>query len=75
MSSPTSTCGWVTGPIEPIAVRLDVEVDTLRRRVERIDVRVTAALAAGLLTEVTSPQVRETSSRSLSDRPPETSPS
>ncbi|WP_435090647.1 hypothetical protein [Micromonospora aurantiaca (nom. illeg.)] len=75
MNSPTSTCGWATGPIEPIAARLDVQVDTLRRRVERIDIRIAEALAAGLLTEVTSPRVRERSSRPLSDRPSETSPS
>ncbi|MEU1964826.1 hypothetical protein ABZ541_00075 [Micromonospora sediminicola] len=45
--------------IEPIAARLGVEVDTLRRRVERIDIRIADALAAGMLTEVTSPRVRE----------------
>ncbi|MFI7307182.1 hypothetical protein ACIBM8_28600 [Micromonospora aurantiaca] len=45
--------------IEPIAARLGVEVDTLRRRVERIDVRIVDALAAGFLTGVTSPRVRE----------------
>lgn len=45
--------------IEPIAARLGLEVDTLRRRVARIDVRIAEALAAGFLTEVTSPRVRE----------------
>lgn len=45
--------------IEPIAARLGVEVDTLRRRVERIDVRIAEALAAGLLTEVISARVQE----------------
>ncbi|WP_435204979.1 hypothetical protein [Micromonospora sp. bgisy143] len=45
--------------IEPIAARLGVEVDTLRRRVERIDARVADALAAGFLSEMTSPRVRE----------------
>jgi hypothetical protein len=45
--------------IEPIAARLGLSVDTLRRRVERIDARITDALAAGLLTEVTSPRVRQ----------------
>ncbi|MFG3553384.1 hypothetical protein ACGGAQ_03255 [Micromonospora sp. NPDC047557] len=45
--------------IEPIAARLGVEVDTLRRRVTRIDVRIAEALAARFLTEVTSPRVRE----------------
>jgi hypothetical protein len=45
--------------IEPIAARLGLEVDTLRRRVERIDTRIAEALAAGLLSEVASPQVRQ----------------
>jgi hypothetical protein len=45
--------------IEPIAQRLGLPVDTLRRRVERIDTRITEALTAGLLTEATSPQARQ----------------
>ncbi|WP_326564417.1 hypothetical protein [Micromonospora peucetia] len=45
--------------IEPIAALVGLEVDTLRRRVERIDNRIAEALAAGVLTEVTSPRVRE----------------
>ncbi|MFJ2081274.1 hypothetical protein ACIOBK_01890 [Micromonospora chokoriensis] len=45
--------------IEPIAARLGLEVDALRRRVERIDVRVADALAAGFLSGVTSPRARE----------------
>jgi len=45
--------------IEPIAKRLGLPVDTLRRRVERIDTRIADALAAGLLTDVISPQARQ----------------
>jgi hypothetical protein len=45
--------------IEPIAARLGLEVDTLRRRVARIDIRIAEALAAGFLTEVISLRVRE----------------
>ncbi len=44
--------------IEPIAAGLGISVDTLRRRLERIDTRVADALTAGLLTGQASPQVR-----------------
>ncbi|MGC9668464.1 hypothetical protein ACNTMW_18150 [Planosporangium sp. 12N6] len=54
--------------IEPIAARLGLEVDTLRRRVERIDTRIADALAAGLLTEVTSPRVRTDLARAAQRR-------
>ena len=45
--------------VEPIAARLGLQVDTLRRRIERIDARVADALESGLLSEATSPQTRE----------------
>jgi hypothetical protein len=45
--------------IEPIAAGLGLEVDTLRRRIERIDARIAAAVSDGTLTEATSPQLRE----------------
>jgi DNA-directed RNA polymerase specialized sigma24 family protein len=45
--------------IEPIAARLGLQVDTLRRRVERIDTRLADALASGLLSEATSRGIRE----------------
>jgi hypothetical protein len=54
--------------IEPIAARLGITVDTLRRRVERIDIRIADALAAGLLTEVTSPRVRQDLARAAQRR-------
>jgi hypothetical protein len=54
--------------IEPIAARLGISVDTLRRRVERIDTRIAEALAAGLLTEVTSPRVRQDLARQAQRR-------
>ena len=45
--------------IEPIAARLGLQVDTLRRRVERIDVRIAEAVSNGMLAETASPQQRE----------------
>jgi hypothetical protein len=42
--------------IEPIAARLGITVDALRMRLGRIDDRITAALAGGLLTGAASPQ-------------------
>jgi hypothetical protein len=45
--------------VEPIAARLGIATDTLRRRVERIDERIADALAEGMLTEVTSRQARD----------------
>ncbi|GAA4595767.1 hypothetical protein BJY16_001786 [Actinoplanes octamycinicus] len=45
--------------IEPIAADLGLEVDTLRRRVKRIDARIAEAVSDGTLTEATSPQLRE----------------
>ena len=45
--------------VEPIAARLGLEVDTLRRRVERIDTRIAEALASGLLSEAASPHTRD----------------
>jgi DNA-directed RNA polymerase specialized sigma24 family protein len=45
--------------IEPIADRLGLQVDTLRRRIERIDGRIAEAVSAGMLTDITSPQVRQ----------------
>jgi hypothetical protein len=42
--------------IEPIAARLGITVDALRMRLGRIDDRIAAALASGLLTGVASPQ-------------------
>jgi hypothetical protein len=45
--------------IEPIAARLGLRVDTLRRRIERIDARITEAVSDGMLDEATSPQLRE----------------
>ena len=44
--------------IEPIAARLGLAVDTLRRRVERIDTRIADALAAGMLSDVVSADVQ-----------------
>ncbi|WP_432832984.1 hypothetical protein [Dactylosporangium sp. CA-092794] len=54
--------------VEPIAARLGLAVDTLRRRVERIDERIADALAEGLLTEVTSPRARDDLARKASKR-------
>ena len=45
--------------IEPIAARLGLQVDTLRRRVERIDARIAEAVNDGMLAAATSPQQRE----------------
>ncbi|MFI7543790.1 hypothetical protein [Actinoplanes sp. NPDC049599] len=45
--------------IEPIAARLGLQVDTLRRRIERIDARIAEAVSDGMLTEAISPQVRQ----------------
>jgi hypothetical protein len=45
--------------VEPIAARLGLQVDTLRRRVERIDARIAEALESGLLSEAASPHSRE----------------
>ncbi|MEV4511523.1 hypothetical protein AB0K00_21425 [Dactylosporangium sp. NPDC049525] len=45
--------------IEPIAVRLGVTVDALRMRLNRIDERIAAALAEGLLTGATSPEAEQ----------------
>ncbi len=45
--------------VEPIAQRLGLPVDTLRRRVQRIDTRIAEALADGMLTDVTSPKTRQ----------------
>src|SRR4051812_33712677 len=45
--------------VEPTAARLGLEVDTLRRRVERIDTRIAEALASGLLSEAASPHTRD----------------
>jgi hypothetical protein len=45
--------------VEPIAARLGLAVDTLRRRVERIDTRIADALESGLLSEATSPRTRD----------------
>jgi hypothetical protein len=44
--------------IEPIAAELRLTVDTLRRRLTRIDSRIAAALADGLLTGTPSPAAR-----------------
>jgi hypothetical protein len=54
--------------VEPIAARLGVEVDTLRRRLQRLDDRIVEALADGLLTEVASPRVRHDLARSARRR-------
>jgi hypothetical protein len=54
--------------VEPIAARLGIATDTLRRRVERIDERIAHALAAGMLTEVTSPQARDDLAREAQRR-------
>ncbi|GAA5200754.1 hypothetical protein GCM10023322_79300 [Rugosimonospora acidiphila] len=54
--------------IEPIAARLGIEIDTLRRRIERIDTRIADALADGLLTEVTSPRLQEDLARAAQRR-------
>ncbi|MEU8606451.1 hypothetical protein AB0C29_00360 [Actinoplanes sp. NPDC048791] len=45
--------------IEPVAARLGLEVDTLRRRVERIDTRLAEALESGLLSDAASPHTRD----------------
>jgi hypothetical protein len=45
--------------IEPIAARLGLQVDTLRRRIGRIDTRIAEAVSDGMLEEATSPQLRE----------------
>ncbi|WP_250008799.1 hypothetical protein [Actinoplanes sp. M2I2] len=45
--------------IEPLAARLSLEVDALRRRIERIDTRIAEAVSQGALTEFASPQMRE----------------
>jgi len=45
--------------VEPIAARLGLEVDTLRRRAQRIDSRIAEALQGGLLSEAASPHTRE----------------
>lgn len=45
--------------LEPIAARLGISVDTLRRRMQRIDTRIADALTAGLLTGVAAPLVRQ----------------
>ena len=42
--------------IEPIAARMGLSDDALRRRLTRIDTRLAAALAQGLLTGAPSPQ-------------------
>ncbi|MGK5680170.1 hypothetical protein [Actinoplanes sp. URMC 104] len=44
--------------IEPIAARLGLHVDALRRRAERIDARIAEAVSDGSLTETTSPQLQ-----------------
>ncbi|GAA2617234.1 hypothetical protein [Paractinoplanes durhamensis] len=54
--------------IEPIAASLGIEVDTLRRRVERIDARIAEAVSDGTLTEATSPQLREEWTRRAQQR-------
>jgi hypothetical protein len=54
--------------VEPIAARLGLAVDTLRRRVERIDERIADALAEGVLTEVTSPRARDDLARKARQR-------
>ena len=54
--------------VEPIARRLGLSVDTLRRRVERIDQRITGALADGMLTDVTSPRTRDDLARRARQR-------
>ncbi|MEU4218927.1 hypothetical protein [Actinoplanes sp. NPDC026623] len=54
--------------IEPIAARLGLEVDTLRRRIERIDARIAEAVSDGMLSEVTSPQVRAQWARKAEQR-------
>ncbi|MEH0985896.1 hypothetical protein [Micromonospora sp. CPCC 205556] len=45
--------------IEPIAARLGITVDALRKRMSSIDGRLADALAKGLLTSVVSPTARE----------------
>ncbi|MCO1593747.1 hypothetical protein M8C17_01040 [Micromonospora sp. RHAY321] len=45
--------------IEPIAARLGITVDALRKRMNGIDERLADALAKGLLTSVVSPKARE----------------
>ncbi|MFG1888079.1 hypothetical protein ACGFIR_09445 [Micromonospora sp. NPDC049051] len=45
--------------IEPIAARMGITVDALRKRMNGIDERLADALAKGLLTGVVSPQARE----------------
>ncbi len=54
--------------VEPIAARLGIATDALRRRVERIDERIADALADGMLTEVTSPRVRDDLARKAERR-------
>jgi len=54
--------------VEPIAARLGIAVDALRRRVARIDERIADALTEGLLTEVTSPRVRHDLARKAERR-------
>ncbi|MDZ5447936.1 hypothetical protein U2F26_35500 [Micromonospora sp. 4G57] len=44
--------------IEPIAARLGITVDALRKRMNGIDERLADALAKGLLTSVVSPKAR-----------------
>ncbi|MFC4148021.1 hypothetical protein ACFO0M_17335 [Micromonospora mangrovi] len=44
--------------IEPIAARLGITVDALRKRMNGIDERIADALAKGLLTSVVSPAAR-----------------
>lgn len=46
-------------PVEPVAARLGLAADTLRRRLARADRRLVEALAAGLLTGPLSPQTAE----------------
>jgi hypothetical protein len=45
--------------IEPIAARLGIAAVTLRRRIQRIDVRIAEAVSDGMLSDVISPQARE----------------
>jgi hypothetical protein len=45
--------------VEPIAARLGITADALRRRLQRIDPRIADALATGALTGITSAQTAE----------------
>ena len=45
--------------IEPIAARLGLSVDALRRRVHRIDTRIAQALAAGQLSDAVSAETQQ----------------